>query len=170
MCINLAFVIETTMDMVKKFEWLLSNNENECLEFKSASKNFDFDDLWRYFSALSNEANLQWKKQARLVFWVNDNHEVIWTNFRNDSKSLQSLKKEIWNQTSNSITFSNIHEIFYEWKRILMFEIPAAPQWMPVYWKWHLYWRSWESLEPLNPQKYELIRNGPMKRSPLSRS
>lgn len=159
MCINLAFVIETTMDMVKKFEWLLSNNENECLEFKTASKNFDSDDLWKYFSALSNEANLQWKKQARLVFWVNDNHEVIWTNFRNDSKSLQSLKKEIWNQTSNSITFSNIHEIFYEWKRILMFEIPAAPQWMPVYWKWHLYWRSWESLEPLNPQKYELIRN-----------
>lgn len=159
MCINLAFVIETTMDMVKKFEWLLSNNENECLEFKTASKNFDSDDLWKYFSALSNEANLQWKKQARLVFWVNDNHEVVWTNFRNDSKSLQSLKKEIWNQTSNSITFSNIHEIFYEWKRILMFEIPAAPQWMPVYWKWHLYWRSWESLEPLNPQKYELIRN-----------
>ncbi len=32
--------------------------ENEWIEFKEAKNNFDFDDLGRYFSALSNEANL----------------------------------------------------------------------------------------------------------------
>ena len=29
------------------------------VEFKKAEKNFDFDDLGKYFSALSNEANLR---------------------------------------------------------------------------------------------------------------
>lgn len=32
--------------------------ETEWVEFKEAKNNFDFDDLGRYFSALSNEANL----------------------------------------------------------------------------------------------------------------
>lgn len=145
--------------MIKKFHSLLNNNENECLEFKTASNNFNFNDIWKYFSALSNEANLQWKKEAWLIFWVNDKHEIVWTNFRNDAKSLQSLKKEIWDKTSNRITFSNIHEIHDEWKRILMFEIPAAPQWMPVSRMWHQYWREWESLEPLSQKKYDLIRS-----------
>lgn len=145
--------------MIKKFHSLLNNNENECLEFKTASNNFNFNDIWKYFSALSNEANLQWKKEAWLIFWVNDNHEIVWTNFRNNAKSLQSLKKEIWDKTSNRITFSNIHEIYDKGKRILMFEIPAAPQWMPVSRMWHQYWREWESLEPLSQKKYDLIRS-----------
>jgi ATP-dependent DNA helicase RecG len=34
------------------------NNENEILEFKEAKNNYDFDKLGKYFSALSNEANL----------------------------------------------------------------------------------------------------------------
>lgn len=33
--------------------------ETEWIEFKEAKANFDFDKLGRYFSALSNEANLQ---------------------------------------------------------------------------------------------------------------
>jgi len=49
------------MNVVKKLEFLLNDNENECLEFKTAKNSFDFDELWRYFSALSNEANLQMK-------------------------------------------------------------------------------------------------------------
>ncbi len=147
------------MNIVKKFEWLLSNTENECLEFKTASNTFNFDDLWKYFSALSNEANLQRKKESWLIFWVNDKHEIVGTNFRNDSKSLLSLKKEIWDNTNNRITFINIHEIEIEWKRVLMFEIPTAPQGIPTSWKWHYYWREGESLEPLSNKKYEIIRN-----------
>ena len=33
--------------------------EDEVVEFKKAENNFDFDDLGKYFSALSNEANLR---------------------------------------------------------------------------------------------------------------
>ena len=147
------------MEIMEKFKELLSNNENECLEFKTASNNFDFDDLWKYFSALSNEANLHWKKVARLVFWVNDDHKIVWTKFRNNVKNLQWLKKEIWNHTSNNVTFINIHELEIQWKRVLLFEIPAASQWIPMAWKWHRYWRSGESLIPLSQNKLELIRS-----------
>lgn len=33
--------------------------ETEWLEFKEAKNSFDFNDLGKYFSALSNEANLK---------------------------------------------------------------------------------------------------------------
>ena len=33
--------------------------ETEWVEFKEAKTSFDFDDLGKYFSALSNEANLK---------------------------------------------------------------------------------------------------------------
>lgn len=41
--------------------------ETELLEFKTAGTSFGLDDLGRYFSALSNEANLHRQDQAWLV-------------------------------------------------------------------------------------------------------
>ena len=38
--------------------------ETECFEFKRAEKDFDFNKLGKYFSALSNEANLKGKMKA----------------------------------------------------------------------------------------------------------
>ena len=38
---------------------LIEKNENEYVEYKEAKNNFDFNELGRYFSALSNGANLQ---------------------------------------------------------------------------------------------------------------
>ena len=40
--------------------------ETEWLDFKEARQSFDIDDLGRYVSALSNEANLQ----ARRCGWL----------------------------------------------------------------------------------------------------
>jgi ATP-dependent DNA helicase RecG len=37
---------------------LALESENEIVEFKEANTNFDFDDIGKYFSSLSNEANL----------------------------------------------------------------------------------------------------------------
>ena len=37
---------------------LLANWENEVVEFKSGGKGFSSDEIGKYFSALSNEANL----------------------------------------------------------------------------------------------------------------
>ena len=46
------------------FEMLRYHCENEVVEFKKAENGFDFDDLGKYFSALSNEANLRKKDFA----------------------------------------------------------------------------------------------------------
>ena len=43
----------------KLTELLALPAETEWVEFKEAKNNFDFDDLGKYFSALSNEANLK---------------------------------------------------------------------------------------------------------------
>lgn len=45
-----------------KFDELIAlPKETEWLEFKEASRKFDFDKLRKYFSALANEANLKSK-------------------------------------------------------------------------------------------------------------
>ncbi len=62
---------------------LIEKNENEYVEYKEAKNNFDFNELGKYFSALSNGANLQGKQYAWLVFGVSDKtHEFVNTNYR----------------------------------------------------------------------------------------
>ncbi|OFC72588.1 RNA-binding domain-containing protein [Alteromonas confluentis] len=137
---------------------LRHESENEVVEFKEAKRNFDFAKLGKYFSALSNEANLRGVKQAWLVFGVKDNKAVIGTQFRNSFKELQSLKKEIADKTSSRFTFLEIYEVNHPEGRVLMFEIPAAPQGIPVAWDGHYYGRDGESLGPLNLDEIERIR------------
>lgn len=43
---------------IEIFTRLWEHAENEVVEFKKAETNFDVDELGKYFSALSNEANL----------------------------------------------------------------------------------------------------------------
>ena len=54
------------MNIYETFNDLRYHHENEVVEFKKAENNFDFDDLGKYFSALSNEANLRDKDFAWL--------------------------------------------------------------------------------------------------------
>lgn len=51
--------------------------ETEWIEFKTAAKNFHFDNVGKYFSALSNEANLKGKKFGWLIFGVEDKEKKI---------------------------------------------------------------------------------------------
>ena len=46
--------------------------ETEWVEFKEAQTNFDFEQIGRYVSALSNEANLNDKPEGWLIFGVTD--------------------------------------------------------------------------------------------------
>ena len=46
--------------------------EVECVEFKRAARDFHFNDIGKYFSALSNEANLKVKDFGWLVFGVDN--------------------------------------------------------------------------------------------------
>jgi ATP-dependent DNA helicase RecG len=58
-----------TMNIKEIFYRLRYHHEDEVVEFKKAEKSFDFDDLGKYFSALSNEANLRDKGFAWLGVW-----------------------------------------------------------------------------------------------------
>lgn len=143
-------------------ELLAKPTEVEWLEFKEAKSNFHFDELGRYFSALSNEANLCKKACAWLIFGVTDKtpRQIVGTRYRGDSdgKGLESLKQELAKKTNHEITFSDIHQITMEGKRVLVFEIPAAPHGVPTTWDDTAYGRIGEKLRPLTIQKLEAIR------------
>jgi len=98
--------------------------ESEVLEFKTAGNDYDFDKLGKYFSALSNEANIRSVKDAWLIFGVNDQRKISGTKYRNDKASIGSLKYEIAQQTGG-ISFREIYELEAEGKRVLMLRIPA---------------------------------------------
>jgi len=147
------------MDIYKTFNNLRYHQENEVVEFKKAENNFDFDDLGKYFSALSNEANLRDKGFAWLVFGVHDKtREILGTSYKNSMKSLQKLKQDLSQHTTDNNTFRDIYELEVEGKRVLMFQIPAAPRGIPMAWQGHFYARRGESLAALDMNKYEEIR------------
>ncbi|HAX62294.1 MAG TPA: transcriptional regulator [Elusimicrobia bacterium] len=134
--------------------------ETEWLEFKEAKKNFDFGKLGKYFSALSNEANLKNMPSGWLILGVSDKtRKLVGTGYRNNKAELTHLKHEIAEKTTNRITFTEIHELHISDKRILLFQIPAAPRGIPIAWEGHYYGRDGESLSPLNIQEIEQIRN-----------
>ena len=134
--------------------------ENEVVEFKEAKNQYDLNKLGKYFSALSNEANLKNVDNAWLIFGIKDsNREFVNTKFRKNRAKLDSLKGEIANQTSNNITFIEIYELYENEKRVLMFQIPPATKGIPTSWKGHWYARHGEELVSLSIEKLERIRN-----------
>ena len=135
--------------------------ETEWLEFKEAKNNFDIDDIGKYFSALSNEANLKGVSCSWLIFGIEDKtRKIVDTKFRFKNRAhLDQLKAEIANRTTNRITFIEIYELNLSEGRVIMFQIPPAPRGMPVAWNGHYYGRDGESLSPLNIHEIEQIRN-----------
>lgn len=130
------------------------------MELKKAATNFHFSDVGKYFSALSNEANLKGKECGWLIFGVEDKtRNIMGTQYRTNRKDLDSLKREIANKTTNRVTFVEIYELRLPEGRVIMFQIPAAPQGIPVAWEGHYYGRDGESLSALNIQEIEQIRN-----------
>jgi ATP-dependent DNA helicase RecG len=147
-------------DLIAKLDELRNlPAENEIVEFKEAKNGYDFGKLGKYFSALSNEANLKNAECAWLIFGVEDKKKsVVGTNFRINPKDLHSLKKEIADKTANRITFIEIYPLNLSQSRVIMFQIPPAPKGIPTSFDGHFYARDGESLVALNPEKYERIR------------
>lgn len=133
--------------------------ENEIVEFKgSVNDNFSTSDIGKYFSALSNEANLKNAECAWLVFGIEDKTKtIVGTDYRNDQNRLNSLKKQIADSTTGNSSFLEIYSISLP-ARVIMFCIPPAPRGVPVAWKGHYYARNGESLAPLDLDKFERIR------------
>jgi ATP-dependent DNA helicase RecG len=140
-------------------QFLVTNNESEILEYKEAKNQFDFDKLGKYFSALSNEANLMGKSDAWLILGVKDDKSIVGTSFRIDTKHLHNLKADIANHTTNRITFKEIYETELDGSRVVLLQIPSAPIGLPIAWKGHYYGRDSSELQPLNLEELERIRS-----------
>ena len=137
---------------------LLTQTENEVVEFKTAENQFDRDKLGRYFSALSNEANLRDKDYAWMVLGVSNDKRLLGTSFLSSEVAIQGLKHEIANNATGNLTYREIVPVMMEGKRILLFKIPASPHNIVTYWKRIAYGRDGESLVPLSQDKIDDIR------------
>jgi ATP-dependent DNA helicase RecG len=135
-------------------------SETEWVEFKSAQGGIDFDKLGRYFSALSNEANLKKQPFGWLVFGVTDNRprQVCGTHYKENQNALNKLKYEIAQDTNHQLSFHDIYEFTVDNRRVLLFQIPAALNGVPTEWRGKVYGRDGESTSTLSLAKIDRIR------------
>lgn len=150
-------------------EMLMERWEYEIVEFKEAKSSYDTDKIGRYFSAISNEANLRQQQYGWLVFGVGEDQKtkikkIVGTAYKKgDTSLLEHFKYEISRDTANGMTFYDIIEIFPivngKEYRVLMFKIPAAATGIPTDWKTNYYERAGESLVPLKQYKIDAIRS-----------
>lgn len=150
-------------------ENLMKRWEYEIVEFKEAKGGYDTDKIGRYFSAISNEANLRQQQYGWLVFGVGEEQEtktkkIVGTAYKKgDNSLLERFKYEISRDTTNGMTFYDIIEIFPivngKEYRVLMFKIPAAATGIPTDWKTNYYERAGESLVTLKQYKIDAIRS-----------
>lgn len=138
---------------------LIATWENEVVEFKNVGDSYSTSDIGKYFSALTNEANLRNVERAWLVFGVdNASRQIVGSDYRQNHERLHSLKMQVAADTEPSITFRDIHELQTPQGRVVLFEIPAAPMGMPISWKGHYFSRAGESLTSLGLDKQDEIR------------
>ena len=151
-------MIYTDNQLKEKISQMIESFESEVIEFKEARTNYSFNDIGKYFSALSNEANLRGLQEAWLIFGVSDDKRYVGTEFRKQG-NLQSLKKEIVNGTNERLTFLEIYELTVEKCRVIAFQIPPAIRGIPTTWQGAAYAREHESICPLPMNKVDLIRS-----------
>lgn len=146
-------------DLSELLRTLIGQWENECVEFKEANENFSSSDIGKYFSALSNEANLRNCDSGWLIFGVrNGDREIVGTTFRQDFERLQATKGQIASGTEPSTTFREIHELHTPQGRVVMFEVPPAPRGIPISWNGHYYARNGANLAALALGRQDEIR------------
>ena len=145
-------------DLLLTLRGLICNWENEVVEFKQASNDYDQDRIGRYFSAISNEANLKGLQYGWLVFGVNNKTKKIVSTEYRDTHGLEKLKQEIAQNTTGGISFVDVFEVYDGDDRVVMFKIPAAVAAMPTAWKGHWYGRDGESLGPLSQEELDRLR------------
>lgn len=155
--------MKSEADLGVILEHLLSQGEDEVVEFKSGGGGFPTAEIGKYFSALSNEANLRRVEQGWLIFGINDkDRQVCGTDYRNNPARLQGLKNDISNGLEPRASFRNIYEYLHPQGRVILMEVPPAPSGMPIAWQGHFYGRNGESLAPLDLGKREEIRQQSM--------
>ena len=79
-------MIYTAEQLRKKILELIQVFETEVVEFKEAKSNYSFSDIGKYFSALSNEANLRSLCEAWLIFGITNQKEIRGSSYRKDKQ------------------------------------------------------------------------------------
>jgi ATP-dependent DNA helicase RecG len=149
---DLLAVLHDLINLPKETEWV---------EFKEAKTTFDFEQIGRYVSALSNEANLNEKSEGWLIFGVTDEYprKIVGSHFYETPPGLDKLKQKIAYHTNHGLTFAPIYELNTPDGRVVMFRIPPATRGIPTEWKGRVYGRVNDSLEPLTLNEIERIRD-----------
>lgn len=148
----------TTDELTGLLDRLLAGWENEVVEFKEASTQFDTEKIGKYVSALSNEANLRGLSSGWLVFGVSNDRQATGTSYLDNPERRQGLKHHIHQLVEPRLTIREIHEVIYHGNRVVLLEIPAAPKGIPIAWKGNYYARAGESLVTLSLDKIDEIR------------
>ena len=150
----------------EKLESLIDDWESEIVEFKEAKNGFDFEKMGRYFSALSNEANLRNRQNGWLVFGVSeeDHKHLVGSNYKKGSKELfDKLKHEIGRFTTDELSYVDIIELYPavagKTFRVVMFMIPAAAVGIPTEWNNKPWARNGSNLTLLQQAKIDIIRS-----------
>lgn len=140
---------------------LIGDVETEVVEYKAAKQNYDFEDIGKYFSALSNEANLRGAECGWLLFGITNDREIKGTAYRKEAQvpsvGLRRLKREVAKFTNEGLTFEEIYEFEIDGKRIVAFQIPAGTFATPTTWHGIPWSRENESLVEMPKFKLEAI-------------
>lgn len=156
-----APVVRPLTEMPALIRALLADVETEVVEFKEARRNFDFERLGKYFSALSNEANLRNMECGWLIFGVTDKREICGTAYRKEERrpsvGLRALKHEVAENLNNGLTFEKIYELDIDGKRVIAFQIPPCDFASPTTWRGIPWSRENESLREMPRFKLEAI-------------
>ena len=148
----------TNNELLQILRKLIHSWEYEVVEFKQASNDYSQNEIGKYFSAISNEANLKGLQYGWLVFGVDNKTRTVQNTDYRDTPRLESLKHEIAINATGGITFTDIFEVYDGGNRVVMFKIPAAVTAIPTGWKGHFYGREGESLSPLSLEELDRIR------------
>ncbi len=151
-------MIYAEQKLIEKIREMIEDFEDEVVEFKEARSNYSFKDIGKYFSALGNEANIRDKKEAWLIFGVDNDKNIVGSEYRKEG-SLQNLKKEIVGGTNERLTFMEIYELYIDGCRVVAFQIPPAMRGIPTTWNGAAYAREGEHVSPLPIDKMDLIRS-----------
>ena len=115
------------MDKIKNIiqECLSYDDEREWFEFKENV--FIIDNVGEYISALSNSAVVLGKKEAYMIWGINDKtHEIVGTNIDyNKDINNEPIKHYIARKLNPSISFE-FEETIINDKRVVVLIIPAA--------------------------------------------
>lgn len=154
-------MIRQPSEMPSLIRALLADVETEVVEYKEAKQSFDFEKLGRYFSALSNEANLRNAECGWLLFGVTDKREICGTAYRKEkhrpSIGLRSLKHKITEGLNNGLTFEEIYEFDLDGERVVAFQIPPCEFASPTTWRGIPWSREDSSLKEMPRFKLEAI-------------